>query len=154
SYLQAEADSDRDVARFERLEPWTRVSLKDYRENITQMVALSRACGAQPILLYNELWENGFYLAVLHEIARKEDVPLVDGNAEIVEERRRKEEALEGRLRLARQDASAAPEGKAEVIFRVLADNSVAKPIYIAGADPQLGDRVPNKVLLYDDGTH
>ena len=154
NYLKVEPDSSNDVAGFEKLEPWTRVSLKDYKDNITQIVALSRACGAQPILLYNELWENGFYLGVLQQVAQKEQIPLVDGNALILKERKRIEDDLEARLHLRRQNGSA-PDGKAEVVFRLLAPHaSVDGPLYIAGADPQLGAGVPNKTALRDDGIH
>ena len=153
-YLKVEADASNDVAGFEKLEPWTRVSLKDYQDNITQMVALTRASGAQPILLYNELWENGFYLRILQKVAEQEQIPLVDGNALILREKKRIEDDLEASLHLRRQNHSA-PAGTAEVVFRLLAPHaSVDRTMYIAGPDPQLGAGVPNKTALYDDGTH
>jgi hypothetical protein len=42
-----------------------------------------------------------------------------------------------------------------EIVFRVLMDHSsVPRAMYIVGPDPELGDNVPNKVQMFDDGTH
>src|SRR5262249_13930799 len=85
-YLKNAAEG---VPDLDKLEPWTRVGLKDYRNNIMEMIRLARSRNAYPILLYNELWEDGLYLRVLQQISEVEQVPLIDGSAIIRQERQR-----------------------------------------------------------------
>ncbi len=156
-HIKAKAEAaGGDVADFERLEPWTRVSLKDYESNVREMIRLARNRGADVILLHNELWEDGFYLRVLRKVSVSEGVPLVDGNALIVKERKKIEEDLERKLGLEGAETRGASEdGVVEVVFRVFAgDTPVPRNLYIAGSHPKLGDVVPNRVAMHDDGTH
>ena len=141
---------------YEKLEAWTRVSPKDYEKNIRDMIALARRRRAGVILLYNELWGNSPYRAVLERIARTEGVSLVDSSALIAAARRALEGELERKLDLRPARAARAPaKQEVEVIFRVyLGDRPGAKAISIVGAHPALGDLVPNRVAMHDDGTH
>jgi len=141
---------------YEKGEPWTRVSLNDYEKNILEMINLARGRGAGVILLFNELWRENPYRTVLEKISRPEKLPLVDSSALIAEARRRIEEYLEIKLELRPPGEPRAPSnGELEVVFRVhLGDHPVAKAVYIAGYHRKLGDLVPNKIAMNDDGTH
>ena len=45
--------------------------------------------------------------------------------------------------------------GEIEVVFRLHVERPArATPPYIVGAHPKLGGLVPNRVRMYDDGTH
>jgi lysophospholipase L1-like esterase len=156
-YLHREAASVADAGRrFEDLEPWIRVSPKDYEDNMRRMVQVTRQGGAAAVLLYNELWENSPYREVLDRLSRDEGVPLVDGHALIMAARRKVEVELEHALGLTPAPADlAGADDEIEVRFRVYAGRvAAAKTLYIVGPDPQLGDLIPNKVAMYDDGTH
>ena len=69
---------------------------------------------------------------------------------------KRIEDELERKLDLEpRKRQGGNVDGEIEVVFRLFADKwSVTKAIYIAGNHPKLGNLVPNKIALYDDGTH
>jgi hypothetical protein len=119
------------------------------------MIRLAREHGAVPIVLHNELRPGSPYQSALQKISREENVPLVD-NCEVLREARQRIEA-EMEQRLGLQWTAAAENNKAEVevVFRVLMDRaSVPKTMSIVGPYPQLGDNVPNKVVMFDDGTH
>jgi lysophospholipase L1-like esterase len=140
-----------------RRKPWMITSLKDYEQTHLDMIATVRRHGADAVLLYNEFWTNGAYLRVLQKIARQERVPLVDGSALLDEVRQRIEDELEQRLDLrpAASSRSTVLRDPVNVVFRVfLGDRPVPRAIYIVGNHPALGDLVPNKVAMYDDGTH
>jgi lysophospholipase L1-like esterase len=173
-----------DAGDYDRLEARTRVSPTDYERNIREMIALVRARGATPVLLHNELRAGSPYQSILQKIARAESVALVDNCAVIGEARRRIERELEQKLALqpatgATLDAAtpamiyattstttnatietttvrAADAGaETEVVFRVSAgERRVSKAVYLAGPHAQLGDAVPNRTAMYDDGTH
>src|SRR5262245_3024085 len=111
-YLKNAAEGAKnDVTDFDKLEPWTRVGLRDYRNNIMEMIRLARSRDAYPILLYNELWEDGLYLRDLQEISEVEQVPLIDGSAIIRQERQRIARQLESTLGL---QVSAIHTGRAD----------------------------------------
>jgi lysophospholipase L1-like esterase len=141
---------------FATLEPWTRVSPADYEKNIREMVRLARSRNADVILLYNEFWRNSPYQQALEKIAQSEGVPLVDTSALVEEARGQIEQHLEKKLNLEPVPTGLTiPDGKVEVVFRVyLGKNPVPKGMYIVGPHTELGDLVPNKVAMYDDGTH
>jgi lysophospholipase L1-like esterase len=142
-------------ADYEKLEPYTRVSPRDYEKNIIEMIHLSKSHGAGVILLYNELW-NTPYRAALENISNAEGVALVDSKKLIDDARARIEQGLEERLGL-RPSMSNLPGESEEiqVIFRVyLGKRSVPKAIYIAGVHPKLGNGVPNHIRMFDDATH
>jgi lysophospholipase L1-like esterase len=142
-------------ADYEKLDPYTRVSPSDYETNIVEMIDLARAHGAGIILLYNELWDTP-YRRVLERVSRAKGVPLVDSKVLIDRARTAIERNLDERLGLRPPKASQADgNGETEVIFRVYAGkHAVPTAIYIAGVHPKLGDGVPNKLAMYDDGTH
>lgn len=149
-------DALRKVEDYDKLEPWIRVSPKDYEKNILAMIDLARSHKAGVILLYNELWGNSPYRIILERISKSAEVPLVDSSALIAEARRKLEEELEGKLDLRPPKAPRAlAKGEIEVIFRVyLGKYPVPTAVYIVGTHPKLGALVPNKVAMYDDGTH
>lgn len=152
SWVSAEALEAKD---YERLESRVRVPPADYDLNIREMVRLVREHGAVPILLHNELRPGSPYQSALQRISREENVDLVD-NCELLREARQRIEAeLEQKLGLQWTAASGNNKGGVEVVFRVLVDGaSVPKTLSIVGPYPQLGDNVPNKVAMFDDGTH
>lgn len=145
-----------DTVNYAELEPWTRVSPVDYERNIREMIARSRDGGAAVVLVFNELWRESPYRPVLEGVARTETVPLVDGSAIVAGARRRIEEELETKLDLRPPKAGRArTDGQIEVVFRVYAGPyPVPLTLYIVGTHPKLGRLVPNKVAVYDDGTH
>jgi lysophospholipase L1-like esterase len=157
-YLQHEAEVAAVASggrRFDELEPWTRVSLTDYERNMREMVRLVRIRDAEVVLLYNELWENGPYRDVLKRLAAEEKVPFLDSNAVILGARRKVEAELEKTLGLVPKDEPGGTEDEVEVVFRIHVETlPVPKALYIVGPYPQLGSLVPNKVAMYDDGTH
>jgi len=140
---------------YDKMEPWTRVSPKDYEQNLLQMITLAKSHQATVVLLNNHLWPEGPYALALKKIARAEQIPLIDSSVLIETARKRIEDDLEVRLNLRDHPAHLLPpDGEVEVIFRVYAgDSPVSRSINIVGVLPQLGTLVPNKVAMYDDGT-
>src|SRR5262249_32279368 len=159
-HLQERAEAagkDDRMTDFSRLEPWTRVSPADFEMNVLEMIRLARERKAGVILLYNEFWKESPYRAVLEKLAKSERVPLVDASALLAEARERMEEDLERKLGLEPTvtTGQTQPHKEVDVIFRVYAGKKpVPKAMYIVGAHPELGDLAPNKVAMYDDGTH
>ena len=144
-----------ELADYDKLEPYTRVSPPDYGKNIVEMIAMARHHGAGVILLYNQLW-NTPYRMVLQKVSKEKKVALLDSKSLIDQARMRIEEDLERRLDLRPPKAGPMTPGKdIEVIFRVYSGrHTVPKAIYISGIHPDLGNGVPNKVAMHDDGTH
>jgi lysophospholipase L1-like esterase len=149
-----------DPVNYDELEPWTRVSPHDYDRNIREMVALGRSGGARVVLLDNELWPESPYRPVLAAIARDEQVPLVDSLRIIADERTRIERAMESRFHLAPAVTPFPVAGdekstaETSVVFRVYEGAySVPRAMSIVGNHPQLGDTVPNTIVMHDDGT-
>ena len=141
---------------FDKFEPWMRDSLRDYDNYHREMIKVARSRNISIVLLYNEFWRDSPYLKVLQRISRDERVPLVDSSALIAGAQKRIEEELEKKLDLQpRKSQRGNAHGKIEVVFRLFADKwSVPKTMYIVGNHPKLGNLVPNKVAMYDDGTH
>src|SRR5215475_11442810 len=97
---KADAGKNNDTVNYDEMEPWTRVSPRDYDRNLREMVRLARDRGARAVLLDNELWPESPYRSVLQAISRDERVPLVDSLRIIQDERARIERNLETRFRL------------------------------------------------------
>jgi hypothetical protein len=162
---------------YEAIEPWTRVSPRDFERNIREMIRLARDRSAAVILLDNELWPDSPYRPILKTIAADSDVPLVDSLALIAEARSRMEHDIEARLGLATADPPGRPDLAARpdtpvrpdlptlpdlrdppaltrVVFRVSRGGfPVPQAMAIVGTDPQLGNLAPNTVSMHDDGT-
>lgn len=152
SWVSADALEAKD---YDRLESKVRVPPADYDKNIREMIRLVREYGAVPILLHNELRPGSPYQSALQKISREERLPLVDSCELIGEGRQRIEAELEQKLGLQWTTTSGTGAGKVEVVFRVQMDRaSVPKAISIVGPYSQLGDNVPNKIVMFDDGTH
>jgi lysophospholipase L1-like esterase len=152
---KADAGRDNDTVNYDEMEPWTRVSPRDYDRNIREMVKLARGHGARSILLDNELWPESPYRPVLRAISRDEQVPLVDSLRIIQEARVQIERDMEVRFRLApaRVSATTAAEGETTLIFRVFEGAyPVGRQLSIVGNHPQLGNFVPNTTAMHDDG--
>jgi len=141
---------------FDKFEPWMRGSLKDFDNNHREMIKLARSHNTSIVLLYNEFWKGSPYLKVLQRISRDERIPLVDSRTLIAAAQKRIEDELERKLELQSHKAQRAnADGEIEVIFRLFADKwSVPKAMYMAGNHPKLGNLIPNKIVMYDDGTH
>jgi lysophospholipase L1-like esterase len=160
---EEEADTGGGAIDYDEIEPWTRVSPRDYERNVREMVRLAAAAGARPILLDNELWGDSPYSPILKRLSAALDVPLVDSYQLIRDAREALEREHERRLGLAvatsetpQASESAPPEStdRITVVFRVRAGAyPVASSLSIVGTDPQLGGLVPNRVRMRDDGS-
>jgi lysophospholipase L1-like esterase len=143
------------ISDYVKNDAWTRVSPMDYESNIREMIRLARSGGAGVILLHNELWRDSPYLAVLQNVARDEDVSLVDSSLLIATARTSIESEMEKRLELEPRGMTRNRSGQGvKVVFRVYVKTRPAGGVYIVGAHKGLGDLVPNRVVMYDDGTH
>jgi lysophospholipase L1-like esterase len=144
-----------EFADYKNLEPYTRVSPPDYEANIREMVQLAERYKVRPVLLFNELWHTP-YLAALRRVENTEGVPLVNSQALISTARVDMERNLEEKLGLTSQVVvGSSSSQEVEVIFRVYtADYAVSDAMYISGTNTTLGDSVPNRIAMYDDGTH
>jgi len=146
---------------YDAIEPYVRVSPQDYEQNMREMVRLAQKQGAHVVLLDNELWPESPYRPILQKISADTRVPLVDSLRIVADARGKMERDLEARLGLAGADQVGAvppvlsgPLPMTSVVFRV-ARGTVTVPgaMSIVGTDPQLGDLVPNAVLMHDDGS-
>jgi lysophospholipase L1-like esterase len=152
-WWQRRAKETADYSKYER---YTRVPPADYEKNINEMIRRARSAGAEPILLYNELW-NTPYRTILQNISAAQTVPLVDSYSLIVAEQRRMENELERKFHLSPGiQTQEAVDNEVNVVFRVYTGSHVSssKNVYIVGSHKQLGDLVPNKIRMYDDGTN
>jgi lysophospholipase L1-like esterase len=152
---KADAGKNNETVNYDEMEPWTRVSPRDYDRNVREMVKLARGAGARAVLLDNELWPESPYRPVLRAISRDEQVPLVDSLRMIQEERARIERAMEARFRLepARVPASGSASPQTAVVFRVYAGPyPVVRQLSIVGNHEMLGNFVPNVIAMRDDG--
>jgi len=163
-------------SEYAKYEPWTRVSLVDYEQNLRAMIELAQSRGIGVTLLYNELWESSPYRAALEKVAQATSVHLIDSSALLAEARRAIERRLDRELGLEpavrppmsgdgmasrrpiekNRDTRGEMEGHdVEVVFRVYSGHRpVPQGFFIAGAHSKLGDAVPNVIRMYDDGTH
>ncbi len=161
-FLKADAKTDQGksnaIVNYDELEPWTRVSPRDYDRNIRDMIALARGQGARVVLLDNELWGGSPYRPVLRRISDEEGVPLVDSLRLISDARAHIERDLELRFHLARasdaeQATAATIATDIPVVFRVYEGQyPVAKQLSIVGNHPALGNFLPNTLSMHDDG--
>lgn len=176
SYLREEAAGKSGPIDYDAIDPWTRVSPRDYEANVREMIRLQTDRGGRVVLLDNELWEGSPYRPVLHRISADLGVPLVDSVDIVAQARARMEREMEARMGLAaseggrslplpdgggappplRTDADSSPAPPAppvSVVFRVWRGAyDVPRAMSIVGPHPQLGDAVPNTVLMRDDG--
>ena len=143
-------------ANYDELDPWTRVSPRDYDQNLREIIRLSRERGASAVLLDNELWGESPYRPVLRKISSDLGVPLVDSYAIITNARKQTEDDLEKQLDLFPHGEAAGktPNTAVTVVFRV-SPGTFPVPIRlsIVGTDPRLGALTPNTVAMHDDGT-
>ena len=161
-FLKADAKADQGKSNanvnYDELEPWTRVSPRDYDGNVREMIALARAQGARVVMLDNELWDGSPYRPVLRRISADERVPLVDSLRLIAEQRTRIERDLEARFNLVAASGVAANASNSAgpstpVVFRVYEGQyAVQKQLSIVGNHPALGDFAPNTISMHDDG--
>ena len=137
---KADAGKNNDTVNYDEMEPWTRVSPRDYDRNLREMVRLGRDHGARAVLLDNELWPESPYRPVLRAISRDEQVPLVDSLRIIQEERARIERNMESRFQLeparAAARADTAPTGQTTVIFRVFEGAYPGRPAAVDCRQP------------------
>jgi lysophospholipase L1-like esterase len=155
-YLKAAvAATGTSAVDYDSIEPWTRVSPRDYEANVREMIRLATGQGARVVLVDNELWKGSPYRAVLKKIAAETDAPFVDSASIVDEARGGIERGLEARLDLTGRDdhLPAPPAGMTTVVFRVFHGAvAVPKALSIVGADPQLGALAPNTLAMHDDG--
>lgn len=140
---------------YEGLEPWTRVSPRDFESNMREIARLATERGAAVVLLDNELWEGSPYRPLLKKIALELNAPLVDSLAIINAARADIEQRLEARLDLSDrvERPEPRPPGETTVVFRAYRGAAaVPNGLSIVGADRQFGALVPNRVMMRDDG--
>jgi lysophospholipase L1-like esterase len=163
AFLKADAKTDQGKSNanvnYDELEPWTRVSPRDYDHNLREMIALARGQGARVVLLDNELWDGSPYRPVLRAISAQEHVPLVDSLQLIAAARNRVERDMETQFHLARASETqptidpSSPTSETPVVFRVNAGGyPVATQLSIVGNHAALGNFVPNTIAMHDDG--
>jgi hypothetical protein len=140
------------------------VSPQDFEQNVREMIRIAMARGARVVLLDNELWEESPYRPVLRRIASDHNIPLVDSLAIVEQAKEQMVSDLESRLQLRahssglegqeRRDEQERQEARGQtVIFRVSHGRfDVPKALSIVGPHAQLGNLIPNHVLLHDDG--
>ncbi|HUE38480.1 MAG TPA: GDSL-type esterase/lipase family protein [Candidatus Binatia bacterium] len=154
--FRAEAHPPGAAADYAALEAWTRVSLADYQANLREMIALGRGRGADVVLLDNEI-DRGPYGEALERVAAEDHAALVHSDRLIHAAQSRIETELARRfeLRTAGFDGGDGASGQpVRVVFRVSsAAAAVPHAMYVVGDQPALGDLVPNRVALHDDGT-
>jgi lysophospholipase L1-like esterase len=135
---------------------WEKRTLRLYEQNFLNMIASARKNGTDIVLLYPQYSTDGPFLKALEKISRVKGVPLVDSSRLIADARREIEDEIEERLGLEHSNVQKTNDNdKVEVVFRVFAGKyAVTKAIYITGTNDKLGNLVPNKIAMYDDGTH
>jgi lysophospholipase L1-like esterase len=162
-FLKANAKTDQGKSNanvnYDELEPWTRVSPRDYESNLRAMIALARAQGARVVLLDNELWDGSPYRPRLRSIAGQEHVPLIDSLRIIADARAQLERGIEAQFHL---EPASPPAGlrvepastvETPVVFRVYDGRyPVPKQLSIVGNHPALGNFSPNTIAMHDDG--
>ncbi len=143
-------------ANYEVLEEYTRVSPPNYEENLREMIGLARSRGIGVILLFNELWDTAYRQSV-RRVAEEEEVQFLDSKVLIDQGRIALERQVEERLDLVTEPIGGVvgTADEVKVIFRVFAgDYRVSSAMYISGTHTELGDAEPNRIAMYDDGTH
>jgi len=145
---------------YSTMDAWTRVSPVDYEQNVREMIRLAATINARTILLDNELWGESPYRPVLRKISADTHTPLVDSYQLIADARKATERDVERRLHLDDADdvklssaSSPSTAATTTVVFRIYRGAfDVPAAMSIAGNGPQLGEFVPNTVLMHDDG--
>jgi len=158
-YLKSESGKTDGPVDYSTMEPWTRVSPTDYERNLRTMIQLARDAGATAVLLDNELWDGSPYRPLLRKISADTDVPLVDSFQLIADARAATQRDIEHALHLDTPEASHVDEEHipdattTTVVFRVHRGTfDVPRSMSITGNGAQLGDFVPNTILMHDDG--
>jgi len=153
--FRAEAHPPGAAADYAALEAWTRVSLADYQANLREMIALGRGRGADVVLLDNEI-DRGPYGEALERVAAEDHAALVHSDRLIHAAQSRIETELARRFELRTAGFEGGDRASGEpvrVVFRVSAGAAaVPHAMYVVGDQPALGDLVPNRVALHDDG--
>jgi lysophospholipase L1-like esterase len=136
--------------------PWMKAALEQYEKHNNEMIDLARSHNANVILLYNEFWTDSPYRAVLQKISDDKKVPLIDTSVLLERAKGAIEKNLEAKLGLeSHVTHRASPTGQVEVVFRVYAgERPIPAAMYITGSHTRLGNLEPNKLAMYDDGTH
>ncbi len=142
------------------------MSVADYERNLSDMIGLARGRGAGVIVLDNEI-DGSAYGAAMARVTSEKAVPLIHSDRLLALERWRSatERARQLGLRASTDQPSLAAEptlapaapssagGTTEVVFRAsFAGASVARGLFLVGDHPALGDLIPNRVALHDDG--
>lgn len=128
-----------------------------YGRSLSVVVDRIRSAGATPVLLYPNVSEFRSHCVreIMHAVAEDRDVPLVDA----VDVLQRSEEVAAARftresgLRAAGRVAAGGDSGGPRVVFRVAAGDQ-GTPVYLMGHGSELGDFEPNRLPMFDDGSH
>lgn len=154
----ASAQDSHDLNERQNSDPWFKDTLRQSRQNFQSILDTANKNNVDTIFLYPEFLVGGPILKILEDLSYKEQIPIVDASRLIADEQRKIEDNLEEQLGLSpetQKSQDAAYKGEVEVIFRVYVDDyPVPSAIYITGNHNKLGDLIPNKIRMYDDGTH
>ena len=135
-------------------DPWMQKLIRDYETNYLEMIRMARTHGVKIILLYPEFRRESPFLRILQRISRDNGLPLVDSSFLIAQAQKAAVDELERKLGL--QPPRAETDGnrdEIEVVFRVYAgERPVPSALYIVGTHERLGNLVPNKTAMTDDG--
>ncbi len=142
----------------ENSDPWFKDTLRQSRQNFEDILDKANKNNVNTIFLYPEFLVEGPILKILENLSHKEKVPVVDASRLIADEQTKLKDNLEEQLGLipeTQKTGDIVDKDEVEVIFRVYTDDyPVPNTMYITGNRRILGDLIPNKIEMYDDGTH
>lgn len=128
-----------------------------YGKSLGAMVDRVRAAGAIPVLLYPNVAEFRSHCVrdIVRAVAEDRGVSLVDA-ARVLhqsEELAAASFTRQAGLHAPGRATGRGDDGSPRVIFRVAA-GALASPVYLMGHGPELGDFKPNRLPMFDDGSH
>lgn len=137
-------------------EPWMNTSLNDYERNYRIMIDQLKSEEIDVILLYPEFWINSPYVRILKRLSREYNLQLTDSSKILFNERIKLEDETESNLNLkVRRIYKHYNRNTFNLIFRVYMNNfNDGNGVFITGKLKVLGNLSPNKIRMYDDGTH
>jgi lysophospholipase L1-like esterase len=129
-----------------------------YHETMDGLVRTAQERGIDVVLVNNNTPEffSQCTFRALARIAAERSVPLVDSATLLFDKRQADGMAFDAARHLEPSPADGEAEpGRATIVFRVdMTKEGEGRPAFIMGNSDQLGSFTPNRVALFDDGTH
>lgn len=134
------------------------VAATPYFARMDAMLTRLHQAGVPAVLLYASVPEffSHCTLRALSALSRTHDVPLVDASG-ILEDTGARKQAEHDRtlgLEVAPGRRCAVREGACLLLRVDMSDDTSGHPAFVMGNQPQLGSFTPNRIELYDDGSH